>query len=374
MRRRHFVSGLIGTAAGFGLTTAAGPFASARGAGAAASFPPGWQPVPVANGQEAAQLLDVAAAGPELAWAVGEEGRNGSTRGRPLAMVWDGTAWTQSGLGQLEFPGQLHSVAGSSADAAWAVGTDTSGHGHLLAWDGVTWQEVAYPGQDDTGTELTGVTVAPDGRAWVSGRNSEGQGLLHWNKREWRWCALLPSTATEAPSGVHRTPDGEIWVYGTGVVARWDGAWTELPPPTGIRFGVTGLLPCAEDDVWLTGYDYGVGGPPGKPPSCVLRHWDGTAWSYVTPPFTVGLLSGITGDDQGRPDRIAGWDFWDQTRAHYLRWDGAAWVSERGPLATTPVVLNALARIPGTGEYWSVGTTSSSPYPPAHSRVEHFGP
>ncbi|WP_266490971.1 hypothetical protein [Streptomyces sp. NBC_00878] len=39
-----------------------------------------------------------------------------------------------------------------------------------------------------------------------------------------------------------------------------------------------------------------------------------------------------------------------------------------------PVVVNALARIPDTGEYWSAGTTSSSPYPPAQAHMEHFAP
>ncbi|WP_128377149.1 hypothetical protein [Streptomyces cavernae] len=371
MRRRQFVSGLIGTAAGLGLTTATGP--SAAAGSAAAAFPAGWQPVAVPSGREAAQLVDVAAGGPGIAWAVGEEGRSGSTRGRPLSMVWDGTAWSRTDLGHLGFAGQLHSVAGSP-DQAWAVGTDTSGGGHLLAWDGSTWQETPYPGRGAAGTVLTGVTVAPDGRAWVSGRTSAGHALLHWDGRQWGWDAPLPGTVSGAPSGVHRTPGGEIWVYGTGFAARWDGGgWTQLAPPTGIRLVVTGLLARAVDDVWLTGFDNGVGGPPGRPPNCVLRHWDGTTWNSVTTPFTIGLLSGVTGDDQGRPDAIAGWDFWDETRAHYLRWNGSAWVSERGPTSTTPVLINALARIPGTGEYWSVGTTSSYPYPPAQVRVEHFG-
>ncbi|MET8248044.1 hypothetical protein ABZV31_28755 [Streptomyces sp. NPDC005202] len=44
-------------------------------------------------------------------------------------------------------------------------------------------------------------------------------------------------------------------------------------------------------------------------------HGDGSTWTSVTAPFTVGMLGGIVGDERGRPDRIAGWDFWDQTRA-----------------------------------------------------------
>ncbi|MET8248045.1 hypothetical protein ABZV31_28760 [Streptomyces sp. NPDC005202] len=45
-------------------------------------------------------------------------------------------------------------------------------------------------------------------------------------------------------------------------------------------------------------------------------------------------------------------------------------MSERGPTATTPVLITSLATVPGSGGYWSVGTTSSSPYPPAQVRIE----
>ncbi|WP_260461419.1 hypothetical protein [Streptomyces sp. WAC04114] len=73
-----------------------------------------------------------------------------------------------------------------------------------------------------------------------------------------------------------------------------------------------------------------MGGPIGKPPGVLLLHGDGSTWRGVTQPFGVGMLNGIVADAQGRPDRIAGWDFWDQTRAHYLRWDGwPGWASGR---------------------------------------------
>jgi hypothetical protein len=257
------------------------------------------------------------------------------------------------------------------AGAAWAVGADASDTARLLAWDGSTWQEADFPGRGTPGTSLTGITVGPKGHVWISGRNSDGSVLLHGHRDRWEWIEAPPSGTTATPSGLRRTPCGDIWVYASTLVARWDGdAWTELPAPGGIRATVTGLLPVADDDIWLTGYAYGVGGPPGKPPGATLLHGDGSTWTSVPKPFGVGSLTGIVADEQGRPDRISGWDFWDQTRAHYLRWDGAAWVSERGPTSTTPVLLSSLARVPGSGGYWAVGTTSSSPYPPAQIRIE----
>jgi len=367
MRRRRFISGLAGAGAGLGLASAS---AGAAGPPAVAQGPHGWQEVLAPECSPAAQLIGVAAARADLAWAVGEEGRNGSTRGKPLALRWDGSTWTRLDLTHLGFGGYLRSVAGTS-DGAWAVGADAAGTARLLAWDGSTWQEAGFPGRAAPGTALTGVTVGADGGAWVSGRNSDGSVLLHGDGQSWTWQTPPPSATTAAPSGVRVMAAGDVWVYDSALVARWDGeSWTELTAPGGLRPTVTGLLPVTADDIWLTGYDYGVGGPPGKPPGVTLKHWDGSAWSGVTAPFTAGLLSAIVDDGQGGPDRIAGWDFWDQTRAHYLRWDGAAWVSERGPTATTPVLPLALASVPGAGGYWSVGTTSSSPYPPAQVHIE----
>ncbi|MEU3334717.1 hypothetical protein [Streptomyces sp. NPDC006668] len=378
MRRRRFISGLVGAGAGLGLAPASAHAATqdsggSTGAGmtggtrsATAGAPHDWQAVPAPDCTPAAQLLGVAAAGPDLAWAVGEEGRNGSTLGRPLSLVWDGTSWTRLDLAHLGFGGALRSVAGTACQA-WAVGSGA----HLLRWDGSTWREADFPGRSASGTTLTGVAVDADDGVWVCGRGSGGSVLLHGVDGTWSWIAPPPSATTATPSGVRVTASGEVWVYDSALVARWDGtAWTELTAPGGLRPAVTGLLPVAADDIWLTGFDYGVGGPPGKPPGVTLKHWDGTAWTAVTAPFTVGMLTGIVDDGQGGPDRIAGWDFWDQTRAHYLRWDGGSWVSERGPTATTPVLTEALASVPGTGGYWSVGTTSSSPYPPAQAHIE----
>ncbi|MFI5679380.1 hypothetical protein [Streptomyces cellulosae] len=375
MRRRRFIGGLVGAGAGLGLVSASGGTAGAAGAGrpALAGEPHEWQAVPTPEGTPAAQVRDVAAADAGLAWAVGEEGRSGSALGTPLALAWDGGSWTRTGLGHLGFRGYLHSVAGTGAGSAWAIGTDTAGATRLLAWDGQTWRERSFPGQGQAGTSLTGVTVDSAGDAWFSGRGAGGSVLLHRDGQGgWRWLPAPPSATTVTPSGVQLSPGGDVWVYGVGIVARWDGSvWTELPGYQGIRAYFTGLLPVADDDLWLVGFDYGVGGPPGKPPGVLLLHGDGSTWNSATPPFTVGMLNGIVADAQGRPDRIAGWDFWDQTRAHYLRWDGTAWVSERGPVSTTPVVMNSLAAVPGSdGGYWAAGTTSSSPYPPAQVRIE----
>ncbi|CAM5604419.1 putative protein OS=Streptomyces alboniger OX=132473 GN=CP975_03675 PE=4 SV=1 [Streptomyces alboniger] len=367
MRRRAFVRGLAATGAGLALPV---PLAGAAAARRNAS----WQEVPAPAAPPAAHLVAVAAAGPAGAWAVGEQGRSGGTLGTPLALSWNGTAWSATDLSHLTYTGSLRSVAAApGGSAAWALGTDTAGHDQLLAWDGTTWRERAFPGRGAAGTRLAAVTAGPDGTFWVAGRHDGRAALLCGTGGKWRWSVPLPDAAAPTPSGVHVTRGGEVWVFGD-IIARYDGGWTVVPRDIGIRASVSGLLAVAHDNIWLTGFSYGVGGPPGKPPSIVLQHYDGSEWAYVTAPFGVGLLSGITADAAGRPDRISGWDFWDQKRAHYLRWDGAGWVGERGPASPTAYLPEAIAAIPGTdGGHWSVGTTSSSPYPPAQLRVERLG-
>ncbi|WP_407566216.1 hypothetical protein [Streptomyces sp. 184] len=397
MRRRSFVRGLTATTAATGLGLTAAGHAHATGTGTAAtgghrsvptarSRAAAWREVAVPAGEPAVLLNAVAAAGPDLAWAVGEEARSGSASGRPLARTWDGSAWQPTDVSHLAFAGSLRNVAAAPAGAAgavaaWAVAYDRAGADHLLAWDGATWREHDFPGRGEAGTELWAVTVAPDGTVRVSGTRDGASRVLRSDDAggtRWSWSPALPTDDGSAPSlwNVHVDGAGATWVSGGLVVARYDdGSWHVLPKLFGLRLSVTDLLPVAPDDIWLTGHDYGAGGPPGKPPGVVLRHYDGTAWSDVAAPFTVGSLGAIAPDAAGRPAVIAGWDFWDGTSAHYLRWDGTAWTSERGPVGAGGVtpLMSALAPIPGTAGFWSVGTTAQSPFPPAQARIERYG-
>ncbi len=392
MRRRSFVSGLAVTTAATGVgLTAAGHGAAATGRRAGPTPPPAgfWREVPVPAGEPAALLHAIAAGpGPGLAWAVGEEARSGSTAGRPLARTWDGSAWQHTDVSHLAFSGSIRSVAAvpylpsdpAVEVAAWAVAYDRAGGDHLLAWNGDTWREHDFPGRGEDGTELWAVAVAPDGTLRISGARAGASRVLASGDpagTRWDWSPGLPTADGTSPSlwNVHVDADGATWVSGGLVVARYDRSWHVLPELFGLRLSVTDLLPVAPDDIWLTGHDHGAGGPPGKPPAVVLRHYDGTAWSDVAAPFTVGSLGAIAPDAAGQPAVIAGWDYRDPGSAHYLRWNGTAWTSERGPAGTDGVtpLMSALARIPGTAGFWSAGTTAQSPYPPAQARIERYG-
>lgn len=382
MRRRSLLGGLLATAAAPGLSLAAAP-GSAAASGAAsrsrteqASAQAGWALSPAPAATPGSRLLSVSAARTNLAWAVGEQGLLPDAPSSPLALRWNGTAWSHTDVTHLGLNGALRSVSGSSASDAWAVGENRDGADRLLRWDGATWRAVTYPGSDDPTTVLTWVASAFDGTAWAAGRHQDRAGLLHWDGHRWAWTAPLPDPAVSTPWRVRPTRSGGVYAVGD-TVARWDGdTWTELPPVLGIRLGISDVLVTADDDIWAVGAAFGVGGPPGKPPGVVLRHFDGTEWTAVdndTLPFSVGSLNAIAGDAEDGPAVIGGWDFWDDSSAHYLRWDGTAWTSERGAANGVDAYVRDVARIPGTANgIWSVGHTMNTPAADTHFRIERY--
>ncbi|MGW1615009.1 hypothetical protein ACWCQZ_37320 [Streptomyces sp. NPDC002285] len=373
MRRRRLLAGAIGTLSGVAL-----------GPGQALADVPtprtqGWQAVPAPGSTPAAQLRRIAAVGPQLAWAVGEEARGGPSQGRALAMLWNGNAWTKTDLSHLNHT-RLSDVAGVCATAAWSVGQPVGTGSPLLRWDGTTWREATFPGQGETDVRLNAVAVGPDRQVWICGSRGGAARLLHGDGQRWRWLDPLPVASVNLYRVVLRSP-GEVWVSGdqsngggwSGLVARWDGAWTVLPPVPGLRLSIADLHSAGPDDVWAVGTEMGVGGPPGRPGNPSMSHWDGTAWTRVETGFVAGSLTGIAGDAQGRAAWISGWNFQDQSRSTYLRRDGSVWTLVRGPAGAAPApYLNAVTSVPGTSGFWSVGMTSPNPFPPTEAYTERL--
>ncbi|MGW0536846.1 hypothetical protein [Streptomyces sp. NPDC003032] len=380
MRRRGFVAGTIGALSG--VTLGSGPVradapAPRSGAGRGAQE---WRAVPTPGSTPAAQLRGIAAAGPELAWAVGEENLTVSSQARALAMFWNGSSWSKTDLSRLDYTGRLSDVAGVCSTAAWSVGLPAGNASPLLRWDRTTWREATFPGRGEPGVRLEAVAVGPDRRVWICGSRGGAVRLLMGDGRRWRWLDPLPVASANLYRVVVRTAD-EVWVSGDqaygggwrGLVARWNGSWTVLPPIAGGRLGIGDLHAAAADDVWAVGTEAGVGGPPGRPGNPALAHWDGTAWTRAEAGFTLGSLSGIAGDARGRAAWISGWNYQDQSRSTYLRRDGDGWTVVRGPAgpATAPY-LNDVTAVPGTGGFWSAGMTSPAALPSTEAYTERL--
>jgi hypothetical protein len=368
------VAGAIGTLSGLAL----GPHPS--GAATPAPRTQGWQGVPAPGSTPPAQLRRITAAGPQLAWAVGQEQPAGTSGAGALAMLWNGSTWTKTDLSHLNHS-RLTAVSGVCRTAAWSVGQPVaSDNSPLLRWNGTTWREAAFPGRGEPDVRLNSVATSPDRQVWICGSRGGGARLLHGDGVRWRWLDPLPVTSAILYQVV-LTPSGEVWVCGdqsngggwSGLVARWDGAWTVLPPIAGLRLTIADVHPDGPDDVWAVGTEAGVGGPVGRPGNPALCHWDGTAWTRPASGFTVGSLTGIAADAQGRAAWISGWNYQDQSSSTYLRRDTAGWTVVRGPAGTaTAPYLNDVTPVPGTTGFWSAGMTRPSPYPPTEAYIERL--
>jgi hypothetical protein len=155
----------------------------------------GWERVPSPNvmpspggGEVDDNLTAVDAIAPDDAWAVGSYEREGlrmeaPITTAPLALHWNGTAWTVVELPSVAY-GELTGVVALAADDVWAVGHSAGGPGPdgsplVLHWDGAAWRivdtPVAGPGN------LAGVAATPQGELWAvgtAGPGSPGRSLI----------------------------------------------------------------------------------------------------------------------------------------------------------------------------------------------------
>ncbi len=156
---------------------------------------------PAASFTVGGQLDGVAVASAASVWAVGT-----SSLGNPLAVRWDGRAWTRvptPGGDRLTSPsgGSLNGVAALSARDAWAVGAGMYNKALIEHWDGRAWTLVYSPALESIG--LDAVAATSPGNAWAVGRTlCPGQGLMtvieHWDRHR---LAAGPHSGSRHPHG-----------------------------------------------------------------------------------------------------------------------------------------------------------------------------
>ncbi|MFL5589435.1 MAG: hypothetical protein ACJ8DI_17550 [Ktedonobacteraceae bacterium] len=120
-------------------------------------------------------LTGVTAISATNVWAVGQYMPNGSGNTEPLIEHWNGSIWTvvsspSPGTGAAT----LLSVAASSANSIWAVGsfTNSSGNTQTLIeyWDGSTWSIIPNPNPGPVSDILNAVTVVSAHNVWAVGQ------------------------------------------------------------------------------------------------------------------------------------------------------------------------------------------------------------
>jgi hypothetical protein len=357
------------------------------GWGTAASAAPGWTVVPTADPSAGDNVLNaVAVRSSADAWAVGhftapDQDDNGLNM---LTERWNGSSWRQiAAPAVFRQDESLLAVSASSATDAWAVGfTKTVGAAGrfplAVHWNGSAWTIVPTPtltgGSKST---LNGVISFGTSNAWAVGKGRNGAALAeHWNGSTWS-VVPVPSPAGAASSqlsGISALSASDIWavgsfttVTGTTVLGRtlvehWNGSrWSIVPSRNTANSNLlTGVSAVAADNLWAVGYTITTDGS-NQPDKTLIEHWNGSAWSLVASPSPASndTLTGVaarsaadiwavgTRQDRSGPIPI------DRTLTEH--WNGAAWSVVASPnVGANDNLLNGVSA--ATGDVWTVGS------------------
>ncbi len=279
------------------------------------------------------------------------------------------------------------SVAGTSTTDVWAVGGGNpfgpegpGGNALTYHFDGTQWCRVSDRDLEGI-NEVSGlggvVALAPD-NAWAVGFQlivGPASVIQHWEGTRWKTVPSPnpgdPNTAAGSLSSISAVAPNDIWAVGydedksgvpSALLAHYDGqAWTAVTPPKlpgnntfAILFRVFAR---AHDDVWAVGLKNHIGGFS----TTLIEHFDGNVWTVVPSVNggdSVNILFGVTA--------TAANDAWavgySQVLSHKMiqsplaeHWDGKRWSSV--PTAPTrqpnTVLQGVTAR--SASDVWAVG-------------------
>jgi hypothetical protein len=151
-----------------------------------------------------AQLTSIALSAPDFGFAVGDAG---------VIYQWDGRYWQPA---PSPVRRRLVDIALLSATEGWAVGD----LGTLIGWDGTAWRPVETPTYS---VALTAVTIPAHGEAWATAR--EGQ-VIHLTEGRWERATVA---GVVDPRDIAFASPGRALIVGRTVVELRDGAWRTVP-------------------------------------------------------------------------------------------------------------------------------------------------
>ena len=252
-------------------------------------------------------LFSVTAARARDVWAVGTKNE------QPLAVHWDGKAWSEVATASLA-PGtvgaEFSGVTAISSDDVWAVGWRdlpiNRQHTLVEHWDGDSWQIVPSPNWSKKYNQLLSIVPVPGhtNQLWAVGWRLTHHGAtrpLVLRRRGTTWSVIrsLPrvahgllygGAATGAPAG--------LWLVGVSyrasgraeplVFRRGRTGWRLVQAATlgaySRSFNAATVIP-GTTRLWAVG-----AGPLGG----LVERWDGTTWARVPSPAGVGSLAAVT--------------------------------------------------------------------------------
>lgn len=225
-------------------------------------------------------LYGIDAASPSDLWTVGYS-RDPGQPGITLAIRYDGSTWRIVGTPNPagSFSSVLNSVVALSASSAFAVGSFEDPNGNVtrplaMQWNGIAWSLVEVPAVAGcTGPNILNDVDAVGTTLYVAGtcRTASGQDsgfVLARSGARWRIEVGPGDPVLPVPSALQSitaVPGGGIWAVGTsydlpaqtaaGITIRRTGSgWTSLPvPQVGSSTQLLAVAGISRDAVWSVG-------------------------------------------------------------------------------------------------------------------------
>lgn len=228
-----------------------------------------WAPEPSPSGNPAGvnTLRGVAAAG-NTVWAVGNYLESGTYASRGLALQRVGGTWRRSSTPRLSATDSFTAVDATGPADAWIVGHGSGGGISsvpvALRWNGSAWTSLPPPNPGYAG--LSAVEAIAPNNVWVAGyAQTDIDGMqpyiAQFNGTSWRRVAVptiggggqLSDIVALSPTNILATGTGGSG--GSSIVLHWNGStWTRERAPDTVR--VTAAAGVGPNTFWAVGIGF----------------------------------------------------------------------------------------------------------------------
>ncbi|MGP3919233.1 hypothetical protein [Nonomuraea sp. 10N515B] len=317
-------------------------------------------------------MIEVEAAGPRDAWAIGSEAGAEDDEGRGVLLQWDGSTWAR-----VRLPWEKYSINGLDVDGpddVWILAGS-----ELARRSGGRWTTFEPFGIAEN-YRLNDISV-DKGRAVLIGEGHEGPVIVYWDGRRFSM-----DTIYDRNRRLHAVSfkSGHTWIVGAQSRAKCQGITPTIqhgdPADKNLIMDDNMLIPIVRggvlksvwqtdpDDVWAVGEvspgererDYlsakclrkATGEEEDVPPAPLVMHWDGATWKHAKLPAWNVSLTSVTA--AGKNDVWAsGTD--PANNVVFLHYDGEKWTRKDRVVSGSDSKAN-MTTIPGTSELWAVGS------------------
>jgi RHS repeat-associated protein len=356
---------------------------------------------PVPAGATASQLLGVSCVSTSLCHAVGSYTESGTVK--TLAITWNGTAWSVTAspnpAGSSET--KLASISCVSTTSCSALGSSNDGGSQsfplAMAWNGTAWSQAAVDSESFAAQTASFASVSCPSSSFCHGVGSLTYGKSAANRAfayslsggKWgvvgadgyqrEWSAVeLP-----APGGEDTAAKADVACASASFCMRvgaslngstptsraktWNGgSWTKSTTvsPAGAKASELGGVACASTTACRAVGSYVDSTGVTKP---LTLAWNGTAWSVTTTPVPAGAtssrLTAIACLSSTDCRAVGSYVASGTTRTLAMSWNGTAWSIVATPNAVGPsnqllgVACTAASSCRAVGSYTEAGGT-----------------